>query len=215
MAVIGVFDSGVGGQSVANALRAAYPDDTIIFVNDHEHMPYGDKTPTEVLDLVIPKMYELISKGSDVIVIACNTVTTNHITELRERFSLPIIGVEPMVEQAAALTQQGTFAVCATPSTLASDRYKDLKNHYAWQKHVIEPDCSQWAYMIENNQVNQSMIREQVGDMCQQGADVIVLGCTHYHWIEDIIKDVANGRAQILQPEQTVITEVAKALSRS
>lgn len=212
MATIGVFDSGIGGKSVADSLQKAFPDDTVIFVDDHEHMPYGDKTPQEVFNLVIPKLYELISKGSDILVIACNTVTTNHITQLRERFSLPIIGVEPMIDQAAEATQTHNIAVCATPSTLASPRYAELKERYAWRENVIEPDCSRWAYMIENDQINQDQIRQQVAEMCQKDVDVIVLGCTHYHWIEDLITDAAKGRAVVIQPQQLIIQQVTAHL---
>lgn len=214
MTNIGVFDSGKGGLSVANAIQKALPDDTVIFVNDHDHMPYGDKQPAEVLSLVLPILQRLVEQGCSVIVIACNTVTTTLIDDLRERIPVPLIGIEPMVKPAAARSNSGVIAVCATPSTLASKRYAWLKNAYAAGITVLEPDCSRWASMIENNQVNQDSLRAQINDLCDQGADVIVLGCTHYHWIEDTIQEIAAQRAVVVQPEQPVIGQLKRVLGR-
>lgn len=211
---IGVFDSGVGGKSVASAIQKERPNDKVIFINDHENMPYGTKSPEQVLSLVIPKLHELESAGCDVIVIACNTVTTHHISKLRELIKTPLIGIEPMIKPAAALTKTGVIAVCATPSTLASDRYKWLKGTYAKGIKVLEPDCHEWAYMIENNQINHNKIQKQIQGLCDQNADVIVLGCTHYHWIEDVINQYSAGRARVIQPEPTIVARVDQVLQQ-
>lgn len=123
MAKIGVFDSGIGGLSVKLAIEKALPEAEVLFRSDREHMPYGDKPPQEVLGYVVPVLSALAREGCDVIVIACNTVTTNHIEELRRRLAVPLIGIEPMVKLAAEQTKTGVVAVCATPATLASERY--------------------------------------------------------------------------------------------
>jgi len=208
MAKIGVFDSGVGGLSVKQAIEHAMPDLEVLFRSDREHMPYGDKTPQQILGYVVPILEELVGQGCEVIVIACNTVTTALITTLRERIGVPLIGIEPMVQQAAEQTKSGCIAVCATPVTLGSQRYAWLKETYAKDMRIIEPDCSRWAYMIEHDEVNEALLQKQIDDVCNQGADVIVLGCTHYHWIESLIKRLARGRATVLQPEQLVIAEL-------
>src|SRR5687767_4482609 len=214
MKTIGVFDSGIGGKSVANAIEKELPNVKVLFLDDHKNMPYGDKTPEQVLDLVIPKINELIHMGSDIVVIACNTVTTQHIAKLRQIIKVPLIGIEPMIKPAAAVTKTGVIAVCATPSTLASNRYKWLKNKFAKNIKVLEPDCSQWAYMIENNQLNHDKIQKQIQDLCNQNADVIVLGCTHYHWIEDVINRFSAGRAKVIQPEQAIVARVSQVLEQ-
>lgn len=214
MAKIGVFDSGVGGLSVANAIRKAHPSYEVIYVNDRKNVPYGGKSPEVLFGLVLPILQKLVSDGCEVIVIACNTVTTTLITQLREALPVPLIGIEPMVKPAAELTKTGVIAVCATPTTLASERYAYLKDTYAANKTVIEPDCSQWSYMIEHNKVNDAYIALQVKDMCDAGADVIVLGCTHYHWIEEKIRGMATGRAEIIQPEQAIIRQLERVLKR-
>lgn len=209
---IGVFDSGIGGKSVANAIQAAFPDAKIIYVNDKQHVPYGDKTPQEVLGFVAPILQDLESQGCDIIVVACNTVTTHHITRLRQVIGVPLVGIEPMVKPAVATTTTGVIAVCATPSTLASARYAELKRQFAQDVTVLEPDCSNWAYMIEHNQVNHEFIRKQIDDVCAKGADVIVLGCTHYHWIYQEIQNMAAGRAVVIQPEEAIIRQVTRIL---
>lgn len=211
---IGVFDSGVGGQSVANAITAALPENEILFVNDAQHVPYGTKTPDQIHDFVVPILQQLVTDDCQVIVIACNTVTTTLIEELRKQIPVPLIGMEPMVKPAAEQTKTGKIAVCATPTTLASDRYQWLKQTYAQNVEVLEPDCSDWSALIESNQIDRQHIHEQIESVCQAGADVIVLGCTHYHWIEDIITQEAKGRAIVIQPEQPVIEQLKRVLQQ-
>ncbi|HJQ08182.1 MAG TPA: glutamate racemase [Candidatus Saccharimonadales bacterium] len=216
MAIIGVFDSGIGGLSVAKAIEQALPDDTVVWRSDHKHIPYGDKLPQEVLGFVMPIFEDMIAEGCDVIVAACNTVTTTLIGELRACFpDTPLIGIEPMVKPAALHTKNGVIAVCATPATLASKRYAWLKETYAQGVTVLEPDCSQWAYMIEHNRVNEQQLQRQIDDLCNKRADVIVLGCTHYHWIEEVIQKLAKKRAVVIQPEQPVIKRLLFVLGRS
>lgn len=209
---IGVFDSGVGGQSVVAAIKKAIPGAEVIFADDKENLPYGTKTPEQLLELVTPKLKKLEQQGCEAIVIACNSVTTTIISELRERINTPLVGMEPMVKPAAQQTKTGVIAVCATPATLASKRYAELKEQHAEGKTVLEPDCSGWAEMVENKQVDRSKIQSTTKDLCEQNADVIVLGCTHYHWIEDLIKETAGSRAQVIQPEEPVISQLKRVL---
>lgn len=210
---VGVFDSGIGGKSVANAIETAMPEIEVIFANDTEHVPYGNRDPKELEQLTTPIMTHLTQAGCQVIVIACNTVATTIIEDLRQKFDVPFIALEPMVKPAAAQTKTKKIAVCATPTTLASKRYKWLKDEYAQGITVIEPDCSDWSYMIENNQLDHQKIDNRITEVCQQGADVIVLGCTHYHWIEKDIKKIANKfGSQVIQPEQAIVSRLKTVL---
>lgn len=213
MAKIGVFDSGVGGLSVARAIQKALPNHEVMYMNDKQHVPYGDKPIELVYGFVLPILRSLEDQGCEVIVIACNTVSTNLIDRLRQDVHVPLLGMEPMVELAANTTKTGVIAICATPATLASPRYNQLKNTFAHGKKVLEPDCGTWAYMIEHNQINTQKIAAQIEEVCQQGADIIVLGCTHYHWIEEEIKAMAAGRALVLQPEPATIERLKNVLS--
>lgn len=112
------------------------------------------------------------------------------------------------------MTKTKVIAVCATPTTLASKRYAELKKDFAADITVLEPDCSDWTRMIEDQAVNREEIAERITAVLDQAADVIVLGCTHYHWIEAEIKELAAGRAAVLQPEPAVIEELKRVLAR-
>lgn len=210
---IGVFDSGVGGQSVVNAIKKALPEHQVIYKSDSKNVPYGNKSIKEIHKLVLPILNTLSNLGCEVIVIACNTVSTNLIEELRKEINIPLIAMEPMVKPAVKLTKTGTIAVCATPRTLSSKRYNKLKQYYAKETKVIEPDCSDWSYMIESNTIDQQKIKKLTKYVCNKGADVIVLGCTHYHWIEEDIKQIASNYATVLQPELPVIKQLKKVIA--
>ena len=212
---IGVFDSGVGGLAFVNSINNSDIHAEVIFKNDSKHLPYGDKTPKELYNWVLPILKSLQNDGCEVIVVACNTVTTNIINDLRQKINVPLIGVEPMIKPAAELTKSKTIAVCATPATLASKRYAELKDTYAKSLKVLEPDCSDWTAMIESKEMDHQKLQAQIEDVCKNGADVIVLGCTHYHWIEEDIKKVASGRATIIQPELSVIENLKKVLEQN
>lgn len=209
---IGVFDSGVGGKSVAAALTKAFPDAEIIFRHDPEHFPYATKPPEEILGYVLPILQDLEQSGCQVIVIACNTVSTTLIKPLRESITVPLVAIEPMVKPAAEQSKMGKIIVCATPTTLASQRYAELKAEFAANTEVFEPDCSDWSYLIENNLINREHIDSRLQPGLDAGADVVVLGCTHYHWIEQEIKALVGDAVTVLQPEPAVARQVARLL---
>ena len=211
---IGVFDSGVGGKSVANAIVRDMPDLEIVLRQDKQNVPYGTKTPAELLVLIRPIFDEFIKEGCRVVVVACNTVTTTLITRLRELYPIPLVAIEPMVKPAAALTKTGTIAVCATPTTLTSERYAHLKQLYTKDITVLEPDCSDWSGMIEKSRFEVAEIADRIENVIKSGADVIVLGCTHYHWIEEELKQLAKGRATVIQPEEAIIRRLKTVLAQ-
>lgn len=211
---IGVFDSGVGGLSVVKAIQKELPELEIVYKEDKPHVPYGNRDIDEIHNFVKPIFREFIDEDCRVIVVACNTVTTNLIERLRQEFSVPMVGMEPMVKPAAEATKTKVIAVCATPRTLSSERYKRLKDEYAKGVQVLEPNCSDWALMIESNTLNREKIAKTVENVIAQGADQIVLGCTHYHWIERQINELTAGRAAVIQPEQATIAQLKRVLQR-
>lgn len=209
---IGVFDSGVGGKSVANAIFKALPNLDILVREDKKNIPYGTKTNKELYGFVLPILHEMEAAGCKVIVIACNTVTTTIIKKLRRNISVTLIGMEPMLKPAILQSQSRVIGVFATPRTLESARYAWLKNTYAQRAIVLEPDCSDWANMIESNTVNVGKIRTTVSNMIESKADTLVLGCTHYHWIESLIREIAGEDVTVLQPEQPIIKRLNEIL---
>ena len=211
---LGIFDSGIGGEALIKPLQETFPDAEIITVNDRAHLPYGDRTRDEVIQLTNTAIQPLLQAACDVIIIACNTATVNAIGSLREKYpNQKFVGIEPMIKPAAELTKTHIIAVCATPAALGSDRYHQLVETYGRHLEIIEPDCSQWAYWIENNQLNRLHIEQVINDACNRGADVIVLGCTHYHWIKDLIIEVAAGRAEVIEPSEAIGRRVRSLIS--
>lgn len=212
---LGVFDSGIGGEAVAAALKVTFPNATVVTVNDRANIPYGSKSDDEVLRLTESAITPLLAAHCDVIVLACNTATAIAITPLRKKYpAQKFIGIEPMIKTAASLTNSLTIAVCATPATLASDRYASLVQTYGAHLTIIEPDCSEWAYLIENNQLNRSHIESTIREVCDKGADIIVLGCTHYHWIKALVTELTDGRAIVIEPSEAIGRRVEQIVDR-
>jgi len=213
---IGVFDSGIGGQAVADRLSELLLEADIICVNDHQHVPYGIRTADEIISLTIAAVQPLIQAHCDAIVIACNTATTVAISQLRIAYpDTNFIGIEPMIKPASELTRSKTIAVLATSATLASTQYGDLKTTWAKGIAVIEPDCASWAALIESGQADQVPIEETVNDAITNGADVIVLACTHYHWLKERAEDAAASRATVLEPSDAISNRILTILSDS
>ena len=210
---IGVFDSGIGGLSVVRAIEQALPEAEIIFLTDEANFPYATKSPEQIWEGIVPIFQQFIDNEVDAIVIACNTVSTTLSGRLRQRFpQVPFVALDPMVKPAAERTKSGIIAVCATPTTLASQRYAELKAEFATGITVLEPDCADWSALIQANDMNEKRLRDAIDPALKAGADVIVLACTHYHWIEDEIKQLAQGRATVLQPEAAIIRQLKRVL---
>lgn len=210
---LGIFDSGIGGEAIASTLKQTFPIAEIIVISDRTHMPYGNRPHDEIIQLTDAAIQPLLQANCDIIVLACNTATALAIDTLRERYpTQKFIGIEPMVKTASSLTQAKTIGVCATPATLSSPRYQSLVREYGSGLTIIEPDCSDWATLIENNQINREHVKKVVDEMCGAGADIIVLGCTHYHWIKDLIIDLAAGRAEVIEPSEAIGRRVQQLL---
>ena len=211
---IGVFDSGIGGQAVANRLSELLPEADIISINDHQHVPYGTREADDIITLTHAAIQPLLHADCDSIVIACNTATTVAIDSLRATYpATTFIGIEPMIKPAATMTQTKVITVLATPATLASTQYAILKDLWATDIAVIEPDCATWAGLIEAGQSDQVPIEETVNDAITNGADVIVLACTHYHWLKERAEDAAASRATILEPSDAIHDRILTLLT--
>ncbi len=216
MVKIGVFDSGIGGLSVARKLEQLFPSAEILFASDSQNVPYGTRRRADIIRLTEAAIQPLIAAQCDAIVIACNTATTNAISDLRSHYpDTHFVGIEPMVKPAATMTKTGVIAVLATPSTLASHRYQELKLHWASRLTVVEPDCSLWASKIERNQSDSIDIDTFIRELKRWEIDVIVLGCTHYHWLKDRIQKAAGPNIRVLEPSDAIGARLDSLLSIS
>jgi glutamate racemase len=211
MAHIGIFDTGFGGRYAARELAILRPDDTFRVVDDAEHLPYGQRSEDEIISLTDRAIQPLL--GCDVIVIACNTATTIAITKLREIHpAVRFVGFEPMIKTAAELTQHNTIAVLATPATLRSPRYTALKQRWAKNVHVIEPDCGTWAARIESGTFAEQTAIDLALQLTAEGADVISLACTHYLYLQKAMQQAIGTKAQVLSPLRAVNAQISRVL---
>lgn len=212
---LGVFDSGIGGEAVAAALRRNFPLAQIDTLNDRAHMPYGDRSQEEVCYLTETAITPFINGSYDIIILACNTATMLTIDYLRKKYpSQKFIGIEPMIKPAAVISRTKAITVCATPATLASRHYSELIEQYGANLDILEPDCSKWAYLIENNKINRSHIQQVIEACHQHRSDVIVLGCTHYHWIKELIIEMAGEEMTVLEPSEAIGQRVRELLQK-
>jgi glutamate racemase len=210
---IGVFDSGIGGEAVAASLRRNFPTCEVMRVSDQAHVPYGTRSPAEILRLTTAAIQPLIQADCDAIVIACNTATAAALPQLRLDFPDELfIGFEPMIKPAVRRSKTKVVAVFATPATLASSSYKRLKLLHGARVNFVEPDCSDWASLIESNDMNREHIDSVVEYCLSEQADVIVLACTHYHWISEEIQAACGDRAVVIEPTKAIVQRVRDLL---
>lgn len=213
---IGVFDSGIGGQAVAQRLAELLSATDILYVNDHAHVPYGSRKSADIIRLTEAAIQPLLVAQCDAIVIACNTATTVAIDYLRNTHpTINFVGIEPMVKSAAAMTRSKVIAVLATPATLASTQYAHLKETWAKGSTVIEPRCDNWATLIETGRSEEVPIEAVIHQVIEQGADVVVLACTHYHWLNDRAETASGTQATILEPSDAIGSRILSLLGES
>jgi len=203
-----VFDSGIGGEAVAKELQRLLSDSSVTSINDSKHMPYGNRSADEIFELTHAALLPYINDGFKIIVIACNTATTNAITKLRLSYpDVNFIGIEPMLKPASTISKTKVIAVCATPSTLKSARYNELKSQLSGIE-IIEPDCSNWAELIENGKQDLIDIDKTIQPWLEKNVDVIVLGCTHYHWLKDRIVNAVPKSVTVLEPSDAIARRI-------
>jgi glutamate racemase len=213
---IGVFDSGVGGISVLREIRRLLPAEDLVYVADSRHAPYGDKSAAFVRRRSETISAFLVRQDVKAIVVACNTATGLAIEGLRSRFDMPIVGIEPAVKPAAAATHSGRVAVLATTGTLASGRFAALVAHHARHVQVLSQPCPGLVEQVEAGDLTgpatRALLEGYVRPLVAQGADTIVLGCTHYSFLAPLIREVAGPEVAIVDPAAAVAEELGRRL---
>ena len=213
---IGIFDSGIGGLSVAQAIRQLMPAEHLIYVADTAHAPYGDKTDDFIFQRMDIITRYLLQSGVKAVVVACNTATTAAISKLRSAYPLPIIGVEPGVKPAVLVSTTKVVGVLATPRTLMTPAFASLTQRYADSATVLLQPCPAFVPLIESLQFDSQRMREAIQSYIQplltQGADTLVLGCTHYNFIADVIAEVAGPDVSIIRTENAVAKQLLRRL---
>ncbi|MEJ2619846.1 MAG: glutamate racemase [Candidatus Thiodiazotropha sp.] len=216
-APIGIFDSGIGGLSVLRHIRSLLPNEHLIYVSDRAHLPYGDKDTDFIVERSRTITQFLISKNVKAVVIACNTATAAAVKVLRETYQLPIIGMEPGVKPAIMQSHSGIVGVLATHGTLNSHKFKMLLDDHAEGSEVIICPCEGWVEAIEQNghdhRITRQIISQQLQPILHRGVDTLVLGCTHYPFVKNMIADEAGPDISIIDTGPAVAKQLARQLS--
>ena len=196
MRSIGFFDSGVGGISVLRQAVKEMPEESYIYYGDNANAPYGNKTPEEIHRLTMSAVRHLVSKDIKALVVACNTATSVAINEIRSELSIPVISMEPAIKPALE-NVYGKVLVMATAATLSQRRYLRLAEHLGQPERLINCPCERLAELIEDHiRNNQDAIRAYLYNLLKEyrgTVDGVVLGCTHYVFVKDIIKELMNN----------------------
>lgn len=215
-ATVGVFDSGVGGLSVLRHIREQLPQHRLLYVADSGHVPYGDKSPEHIRERSLALTRFLLEHGADAIVIACNTATAAAAALLRGTFAAPIVAMEPAVKPAVAATRSGVVGVLATVGTLESARFAALLQQYAGEVEIVTQACPGLVEQVEAGELDSVKTRELVErytkPLLAQGADTLVLGCTHYPFLRPLIAAIAGPSVTLVDTGAAVARQLVRRL---
>ena len=239
MIKIGVFDSGEGGLSVLKEITRLLPEAEYIYYSDNAHCPYGEKSPEYIQDRARAITERLLKEGADVIVVACNTATAAAISVLRSEFSdassqevrdkvreltggrhdhICFIGMEPAVKPAVLGTRTGVVGVLATAGTLKGSKYLKTKESVDDQVNVFEHVGRGFVELVEEGRLfgseAEDVVKASLGPLLSAGADIIVLGCTHYPFLLPVLQKVAGPDIRFIDPAPAVARQLVHVLER-
>ena len=207
---LGIFDSGLGGKHVSLQIEQRFPQIKITTLADQKNIPYGRKTPQQMLTCIKPFIRQFEELKVDLIILACNTCFLNLADDLSSLTKIPIIGYEPALALAAAESQTQSIVVCATAGALKSQRWQRLKTELLGDYKITDIDCSDWVPLIENSQISWADLQKVIDRVRRLSADSLVLGCTHYHWLLPAFRQlVVDGyQLQFYEPTQEILKEI-------
>ena len=214
---VGVLDSGVGGLSVLRAIRATQPSADLIYYADQAHLPYGPRPAAEIRQLTETGVDWLLAQGCEAVVLACNTASAAALQGLRNAHpSIPFVGMEPAIKPAAAATRSGVIGVLATPGTLRGELFRQTRERHAAHVRVIEQPCAGWVEQVESGELDSAEVRalveRDVAPLLAEGADALVLGCTHFPFLAPAIADLAGPSVRLIDPAPAVAAQLSRVL---
>lgn len=215
---IGIFDSGIGGTSIYKEIKTLLPYENTIYLADSFNAPYGNKTKQEIIDLSIKNTEFLISQKCKLIVVACNTATTNAIKILRETYKLPFIGIEPAIKPAALGTQTKAVGILATKGTLTSDLFYRTTDLYRNNIEVIEQVGDGIVELIEGGFLDSEemklLLQSYLKPMLEANIDYLVLGCTHYPYLIPMLLQLLPAEVKIIDSGSAVARQAKAVLNQ-
>lgn len=215
---IGLFDSGIGGTSIWHAVHKLMPYENTIFLGDSAHAPYGQKSKEELLKLSSKNVEWLLKKQAKIIIIACNTATTNVVSELRQIYKVPIIGIEPAIKPAALRSKTGKIGVLATQRTLDSSKYIEAQKQFP-QTCFINQAGHKIVPLIEAGKLHsEELFQLLIGyltPMLEQSIDYLVLGCTHYPYLRPVLEKIVPKNVKIIDSGEAIALQTKRILEEN
>ena len=208
--MIGIFDSGAGGLSVWKELIKLLPSEYYFYISDSAYCPYGPKSKDLIVKRATAISRFLIERGAEIIVVACNTATAGAITELRQQFDIPFVGMEPAVKPAAIETQTGVIGVLATQVTFNGRLYIHTSEKFARENDIkiVERIGDGLVELVEQGKTEtpeaEALVKKYLDPMIEAGADYVVLGCTHYPFLVNTINKVSDNKIKVINPAPAV-----------
>ena len=212
---IGFFDSGIGGITLWKKITSLLPNENTIYISDKKNCPYGEKSQKEINEISIYNSQFLIDRNCKIVVVACNTATTNSISKLRSKFKVPFIGIEPAIKPAALNSKTKKVGVLATKGTLTSDLFFETSSDYKEDVELINTYGEGLIELIEKgdceNELN-VLLRKYLNPLIDRGIDQLVLGCTHYPLIKDYIKNIVGESINVVDCNDAVAMQTKRIL---
>jgi glutamate racemase len=217
--VTGVFDSGVGGLSVLRAMRQQMPGQPAIYFADQAHVPYGSRSLEEVRSFSEAVTLFLLSQGTQLIVVACNTASAAALHYLRDRFpDVPFVGMEPAVKPAAETTRTGVVGVLATPATFQGSLYASVVERFAQGVKILPDTCPGLVNEIEKGNLDgpetRAILECALHPMLAAGIDTVVMGCTHYPFVIPLIEEITGPGVRVIDPAPAVARQAGRLLDQ-
>lgn len=213
---IGFFDSGVGGVTIWKEVHKLLPYENTIYLADSKYAPYGNRPRQEIIELSIKNVKKLQDFGCKLVVVACNTATTNAIEILREKFTIPLIGIEPAIKPAALLSKTKSIGILATKGTLNSDHFHKTSKHFSDHVVITEIVGEGLVPLIEEGKINSQemllLLKKHILPMLQADADYIVLGSTHFPHLRPILEKLLPINVHVIDSGEAVAKQTKKVL---
>jgi glutamate racemase len=213
---IGLFDSGIGGTSIWKEIHELLPNENTIYLADSKNAPYGQKSKKEIVALSIKNTEFLLEQNCKIIVVACNTATTNAIKELRAKYSVPFIGIEPAIKPAATHSKTQTIGILATQGTLNSELFHQTTERFQHTK-IVEQIGHGLVQLIENGKINSpemtKLLHSYLQPMIETNIDYLVLGCSHYPYLVPQIKKILPNHIKIIDSGEAVARQTKNILN--
>ncbi len=216
---IGIFDSGVGGTSIWKEIHQLLPNEKTIYLSDSKNAPYGIKTQEEIIRLSIKNTEKLLEMNSKIIVVACNTATTNAIKVLRSTYKVPFIGIEPAIKPAALKSNNKAIGILATRGTLTSELFTQTSEIYARDINVIEVEGNGLVELIESGKRDSEeaeyLLKKLLKPMLEAEIDYLVLGCSHYPYLIPLLKKILPKNVEIIDSGEAVAKQTKAILQQN